>query len=69
MNRVFRLVSLTASDVSLSDVSVESHAISGNAMRFKSKEVSLDRKWEKEMGALPKLLVLLLTAPFMFLYK
>lgn len=69
MNRVFRLVSLTASDLSLSKASHESHAISGNAMRFKSKEISVDRKWEKEMGALPKGLVLLLTAPFMFLYK
>ena len=69
MDRIFKFLSLGRANVTSDAFEYEDHGISGNAMRFKSKEIRLDKKWEKDMGLISKLIVLIITAPFKYLYK
>lgn len=69
MKRVFKFLSLDPNDIPATTIFSENHAISGNAMRFKSKEITLDRGWQNNMSTLNKFIVFFLTVPFRYLYK
>ena len=69
MEKLYHFLSLSYKDIPTIIPSSRNHALSGNAMRFKFKEVKLDKRWESKMGPANKLIVRILTTPFKFLYK
>jgi hypothetical protein len=70
INNIFNFLELEMSPNLFNDGFMhKNHAISGNFMRFKSPNISLDEKWKYNMGLIYKNIVNIIAYPFNYLYK